>query len=131
MRCRSLRLGLLVPIAGALSSCMMQAPPTQTFPVFFNEFSSTIDATGTQIVANAAALAKQYPGYTVTVTGYADRAGSAQAELDLSKGRADAVANLLQQDGVAAARIKRDAVGTPANSQPGVERRRVEIDIGA
>ncbi len=114
----------------ALSACAQQ-PPDQVFPVFFNDFSSGLDSTGIAIVANAADVAKKFPRLAVKVTGYADSAGSAQADIDISRARADAVANLLQRDGVDPARISRSAVGTPPNSQPGVERRRVEIDIDA
>ena len=124
MRRLVLGLGLL-----ALSACAQQTPPDRIFAVFFNDFSSNLDPTAMAIVSNAADIAKRFPKYPVKVSGYADRAGSAQADIDLSRARADAVANLLQQDGVAASRITRTAVGTPPNSQPGVERRRVEIDI--
>ena len=112
----------------ALSACAQQTPD-HVFPVFFNDFSSGLDSAGIAIVSDAASVATQHPSYTVKVTGYADSAGSAQADIDLSRSRADAVANLLQRDGVDLARISRNAVGTPPNSQPGVERRRVEIDI--
>ena len=126
MRRLAIGLGLL-----ALSSCAQPTPPDQIFPVFFNDFSSNLDPAGVQVVSNAADIAKRFPKYVVKVTGYADSAGSTQAEIDLSRARADAVANLLQRDGVDPGRITRAAVGTPPNSQPGVERRRVEIDIDA
>ena len=123
---RALGLSLL-----ALAACAQPAPPDHVFPVFFTDFSSSLDPAGLEVVTNAAAIAKQFPKYPVKVTGYADRAGSPQADIDISRARADAVAALLQQDGVDPARISRAAVGTPPNSQPGVERRRVEIDIDA
>ena len=112
----------------AVSACAQQ-PPLRTFALFFNDFSSTIGPEGAQIVASAASAARFFPAGSVRVTGYADNAGSTQADIDLSRARADAVATLLQQDGVASSRIVRAAVGTPPNSQPGVERRRVEIDV--
>ena len=124
MRRLALGLGLL-----ALSACAQQSPPDHIFPIFFNDFSSNVDPTGMSIIANAADAAKRFPRAAVMVTGYSDRAGSAQADIDLSRARADAVSNLLQRDGVDPARITRSAAGTPPNSQPGVERRRVEIDV--
>ena len=124
MRRLALGLGLL-----AVSACTQPTPPDRIFPVFFNDFSSNLDTSGMQVVSSAAQTANRFPKYPVKVTGYADRAGSAQADIDLSRSRADAVANLLQRAGVDPARIHREAVGTPPNSQPGVERRRVEIDI--
>ena len=117
-------LGLL-----ALSACAMQGPPDRVYPVFFNDFSANLDPTAMAVVTNAAAIAQQYPRYAVKVTGYADNSGSTAAEVSLSQARADAVAAVLEQDGVSHGRIQRSAVGTPPNSQPGVERRRVEIDI--
>ena len=124
MRRLAIGLGLL-----ALSSCATPQPQTRVYPVFFNDFSANLDPAGLDVVANAAALAKQFPAAPVKVTGYADNAGSPAADVSLSQARADAVAGLLEQDGVAHARIQRAAIGTPPNSQPGVERRRVEIDI--
>lgn len=126
MRRLAIGLGLF-----ALSACAQPTPPENVFAVFFNDFSSTPGPTGMEIVTLAANVASRYPSYHVKVTGYADRVGSTQAEIALSKARADAVANLLQQAGVNPARISRAAVGTPPNSQPGVERRRVEIDLDA
>ncbi len=123
-------LGLLASVL-AMSACVQPQLPNQVYPVFFQEFSSTLDGPATEIVANAASVAKQFPSLPVRVSGYADRAGSPQADIDISKRRADAVADLLQRDGVAAARLSREAVGTPPDSQPGPERRRVEIDIGS
>ena len=80
-------------------------------------------------MAIVAGAAKGLPSYKATVTGYADQAGSTERDVDLSRARVDAVAAVLQHDGVEAGRIIRAAVGTPPNSQPGVERRRVEIEI--
>lgn len=123
MRRLFLGMGLL-----ALGACQ-PGLPDQIYPVFFVDFSSSLDQAGLAVVNDAAALAQKYPRARLKVTGYADSIGSTAAEIALSKSRADAVAALLQQDGVDPGRITRDAVGTPANSQPGVERRRVEIDL--
>ncbi len=128
MRRLAFGLGLFTPFACALSAC---APPSpdRSYPVFFNDFSSTLDPAGTAVVNNAATVANRYPSAPVKVSGYADAFGSPDAAVKLSKARADAVATLLAQDGVAPARVTRAAVGTPPNTQPGVERRRVEIDL--
>ena len=114
----------------ALSACAQQVPD-RIFPVFFIGYSANLDPTAMSIVGNAAEAAKRFPKFPVRVTGYADRVGTPQQEVDLSRARADAVANLLQQDGVDPGRITRSAVGTPPNSEPGVERRRVEILLDA
>lgn len=123
MRRLAIGLGLL-----ALTGCAMQQPD-RVYPVFFEGFSSNLDPAGMTVVDNAASVAKQYPRIPVKVTGYSDRAGSPQADMTLSKARADAVTALLVKDGVDPGRITPDAVGTPPNSQPGVERRRVVIVI--
>ncbi len=124
MRRLAIGLGLL-----ALSGCMTQQLPDRVYPVFFDDFSANLDPAGMAAVSNAAVLAQKFPTVPVKVTGYSDQAGSTAAEISLSQARADAVAGLLIKDGVDPGRIARGAMGTPPNSQPGVERRRVVIDI--
>ena len=115
----------------ALGACaIFDPPPDHVFPIFFNEQSAEIDGPAQAVVARAAAAAKRHPQLPVNVAGYADRNGPPVAPLQMSPTRADAVAALLVADGVPASRITRTAVGTPPDSQPGVESRRVEIDIG-
>ena len=111
------------------STALAQTSPQLNVAVFFNDFSSDLEAPATDIVKAAADAANLLPNAAVRVTGYADNSGSTEAEIALSKRRADNVAALLVRDGVADARIARVAVGTPPNSQPGVERRRVTIEI--
>ncbi|MEJ1976227.1 MAG: OmpA family protein [Acetobacteraceae bacterium] len=83
------------------------------------------------VVARAAAAAKRFPALPVTVRGYADISNTTPSGVQrLSKARTDAVAALLVADGVPTTSILRDAVGVPPNSNPGIESRRVEIDIG-
>jgi outer membrane protein OmpA-like peptidoglycan-associated protein len=125
MRAPALAFGLLT-----LGACTTFGPPDSTFAIFFTDNSTTIDAPARAIIARAAAASKQFPNLPVNVAGYADRNGTPDATVQLSKARADAVFALLVADGIPPARIKRTAVGTPPNSQPGVESRRVEIDLG-
>ena len=126
---RRLAASLIVASAAALSACKTAAPPDNSFPVFFNDFASELTPTGIGVVNNAAAVAKQYPRALVKVVGYVDQSGSSEQEMALSKARADTVSNLLIQAGIDPARITRTAGGVPPNSQPGVERRRAEIDL--
>ena len=125
MRAPALLLGLLT-----LGACATPALPDHSFPVFFTDNSAVIDGPAQAIVLRAANAAKQFPSLPVTVDGYADNNGTPAATIALSQARADNVAALLVSDGVPLAQIKRSAVGTPPNSQPGVESRRVVIDIG-
>ena len=118
-------LGLL-----ALAACSSSGPPDHTFAVFFTEDSTVLDSPAQDIVGRAAEASKQFPGLTVNVAGYADRNGTPAATASLSKARADAVFAQLVADGVPPGRIKRTSSAAPADSSPGVESRRVEIDIG-
>ena len=112
----------------ALGACATSAPPERIFPVFFNDFSTTLDPPALVVVARAAAVSKAHPGKVVHVAGYAD-ASSSNDVIQLSKSRADVVSQQLQADGVPAALIERAAGGSPPDSQPGIERRRVEISL--
>jgi outer membrane protein OmpA-like peptidoglycan-associated protein len=125
MRAPAILFGLLT-----LGACAMPSPPDHSFPVFFTNDSAALDVPAQSVVLHAATVAKQFPSLPVYVAGYADRSGSPAATVAMSQARADAVANLLISDGVPPASIKRTAVGTPPDSQPGLESRRVEIDIG-
>jgi outer membrane protein OmpA-like peptidoglycan-associated protein len=126
MRAPAILFGLLT-----LGACAMPGPPDHSFAVFFTNDSAALDVPAQAVVLRAATASKQFPFLPVTVAGYADRYGTPSATAGLSKARADAVAELLIADGIPAERITRTAAAAPANSQPGVESRRVEIDIGA
>lgn len=119
---------VILAVVTMVAACAQQAP-NNTFPVFFTENSSTLDDAGQTIVTNAAVVARKFPFLPVTVRGYADKTATPDVAA-LSQARADTVAAQLQADGVPASRITRQAAGVPTESQPGVERRRVEIDIG-
>jgi outer membrane protein OmpA-like peptidoglycan-associated protein len=125
MRAPAILFGLLT-----LGACALPSPPDHTFPVFFTNDSAALDVAAQAVVMRAAAVSRQFPALPVYVAGYADRSGTPAATIAMSQARADAVANLLVSDGVPPATIKRTAVGTPPDSQPGLESRRVEIDIG-
>ena len=125
MRAPAILFGLLT-----LGACAMPGPPDHSFPVFFTDNSAALDVPAQSVVMQAATASKQFPGVPVNVAGYADSSSAPLSTVAMSKARADAVAALLIADGVPEASIHRTAVGTPPNSHPGLESRRVEIDIG-
>ncbi len=96
------------------------------YVVFFTTGSATIDASGSDVVTVAAAVARRNPSMTVVVAGYAAAHGDVDADQALSASRADVVAAALRSDGVEAARV-RENPRPPANETPAVAARRVEI----
>jgi outer membrane protein OmpA-like peptidoglycan-associated protein len=126
---------LCIAVLAACTGCA-SAPPSSlpATPVFFEPWSADLDPHALSSIASAARAAQAEPGARVIVTGAADSTGSAKANLDLSKTRAQVVADQLVADGVTPGRIKvRGAgvvhapvpTGTPAQSA-----RRVLIVIG-
>ncbi len=117
----------------ALSSCaMMRSEPVTSPPysVFFTERSATLETEAIGVVARAAAAAKAASSAQVTVLGWTDSDGSPQADVALSRARAQRVADALVADGVPSARIVRQGRGQTHND-PGVESRRVDIQVGS
>ena len=100
------------------------------YVVFFTTGSALIDGPGTDVVSVAAAVAKRNPTLAIVVAGYAAAHGNADADQALSAARADAVATALEADGVEPARV-RENPRPPANEQPAVAARRVEIGFAA
>ena len=100
------------------------------YVVFFTRGSSEIDAPGRAVVSEAAAVALRHPDTGVLVAGYAAAHGNLGVDENISASRADAVAATLRADGVPAARITEHA-RAPANENPAVAARRVEIGFAA
>jgi outer membrane protein OmpA-like peptidoglycan-associated protein len=117
-----------------LGACAAPSPPApaplQKFVVFFSEWSASLDPPAVGVVAAAADAARQMPNAVVTVIGYADPAGSTQANLYMSRTRAQVVTDQLVQDGIAAARIQHTGRGPTDFTSSSLESRRVEIDVG-
>jgi len=121
----TLRLTLLtLPLA----ACTLFGPGTPRYAVFFPERSAQLDAAAQDVVARVAERARANPEARVRVVGYTDSAGSSQADVALSQQRAQAVADALAADGVAAGRMVRAGRGQ-SGEDPGVASRRVEISM--
>jgi outer membrane protein OmpA-like peptidoglycan-associated protein len=115
---------------GACAPTVTAPGPAQTFPVFFSEWSASLDQPAIGVIANAANAAKQAPNAIVTVVGYADPAGSTEANIYMSRTRAQVVSDQLVADGIPAARIRHTGRGPTDFTATAQESRRVEIDVG-
>ncbi len=124
MRCVPVFLLLLV-----LSACSLFGPSGPHYVVFFQERSVQLDAPARDVVARAAKRARADPAAPVEVSGYTDTGGNPGANLVLSQERAQAVADALVANGVAANRLERKGHGQTGRD-PGVASRRVEITVG-
>ena len=96
-----------------LASCAMPAARTDPprFAVFFEEWSARLDAEATGALSAAAREANTRPNASVQVIGYADPTGSPQANVDISRTRAQQVSDTLVANGVAPVRITRSTRG--------------------
>ncbi len=116
---------LLVATAAAQA-----APPLPHIVVFFQSWSARLDEPALRAVRSAADWAQQHSDATLVVIGYASTVGSAQANQDLSRLRAQIVSDTLVADGVAPQRIRRRALGPVDYALDPQETRRVEIALG-
>ena len=99
--------------------------------VFFTEDSDTLDESARAIVQGAADSAKRYSNVRVNVFGYAGPAGGVAFNRTLSAARAQHVADLLKQYGVAGDRVFVIARGPVPFEMAPIESRRVEIRLAA
>jgi cytochrome c oxidase subunit 2 len=124
---RMLLLAVLV-----LAGCATRpAGPPPHYVVFFEAWSAKLGEPALGAISAAADWAKQHPDSVVTVSGFADPEGGPQANKDLSRLRAQVVADALVADGVPQGRIRRRAIGSVAYTLDSLESRRVEIALGA
>jgi outer membrane protein OmpA-like peptidoglycan-associated protein len=124
------RLAGLLALA-CLAGCAAPAPgPSQKFLVFFTEWSANISDTARETIKAAADAANQKPTVPITVAGFADPTGSAQANIDISRLRQQVVSDQLVADGVDPTRIVHSAHGATDFTLTSQESRRVDIGIG-
>lgn len=130
-----MRRPLLITLAvlPLLSACALMPRDLADEParvVFFTEDSSALDEPALGVVANAAALAKDFPTQPVLVMGFADPDGGRAYNRALSEARAQRVAEQLRQDGVEPQRIVVSPRGPVPFEMMPLESRRVEIRVG-
>ena len=113
----------------APSACSVFGPSDPPYLVYFQERSTQLDPQARGLIVLAARRANDDPAAPVDVVGYTDSAGSPPADVVLSQRRAQAVADALLANGVAANRLVLIGRGQ-AGSDPGVASRRVEITVG-
>ena len=124
------RLAVIGLVLAGLAACTAATaePQEPAYIVFFTPLSAELDEAALGVVANAGRAAQAGPGRRVVVAGYANRIGSTDADRTLSKLRAQVVADRLAAQGVAPGRIALRPKGA-VGGDPGIESRRVEIDI--
>lgn len=111
-----------------LAACATQAPQ-RTVTVFFTADSASLEGEAATVVRDAAGVARGATG-PVTVLGFAGPAGGAAYNRALSEARAQHVADLLAQNGVARERIRIVPRGPVPFEAVATESRRVEIRFG-
>jgi outer membrane protein OmpA-like peptidoglycan-associated protein len=97
------------PIAKTGTAMPEQAPVS--YQVFFPLGSSMLGEQDRTALAAAAQVYKTKPNAKVTVTGFTDTVGSPALNMQLSQQRANAVKNVLVQNGVPAGSITTAASG--------------------
>ena len=74
--------------------------------VYFDYDSSDLRATDTSTAQQDASFLRSHPGMKILIGGYCDERGSAEYNMVLGQGRADALKKALTNDGVDASRIR-------------------------
>lgn len=79
--------------------------------VYFGFNSSKISQRTQRVVSNIIAMLKDKKDYTITLNGYADRVGSEEYNMNLSKKRAQSVKKMLTENGIDAKSVMLFAFG--------------------
>jgi len=115
---------------------VVKAPATcqdQTVHIYFDAYSAQVTREGQAVLRQAAAAAKGCRVQSVEVLGLADAVGAPDANLELSKKRADSVTSALARAGLPAAEFKVAAAGqagaTTASGEARPLRRRADVTL--
>jgi len=122
---------LTVLLAAIVAWAPVPARASQSFIVFFTDWSADLDRAAEEVVAAAATHAKQNPAMRVDVAGFASTEGSQRANLYLSLLRAQLVSDRMEAAGIVPARISRVGEGSVSSVGSMQEARRVEITVRA
>ncbi len=119
------------PESGPAAAQAAPEPPA-TSTVHFAPGSAELDAEQRALLARHAEYLVAHPHAMVAVTGHADPRGSAAANLELSRRRAEAVAAVLREHGVEAGRLIVDGLGEATAGEAGAgqwaQQRRVDLE---
>lgn len=142
---RSVVVMSVVAAATALSACQTvrdararlektpKACQDVTIPIYFEPNVAQVTPEGRRVIAAAARTARPCRVDAVSVLGLADAAGDPAANLELSKKRADAVADAIAKAGLPAATFEVAAVGQAgsltADGKVAPVRRRADITL--
>lgn len=133
-------LGIVVAALKPAEEPVAEAAPAEEeapmkFIIYFAFDSAVVADSAAGVIGEIASQAASANPSAISVAGHADRAGSDDYNLKLSKARADAVAALLSQDGVSADKLQVSEYGESMplvqtdDGVPNPENRRVEIEF--
>lgn len=120
---------LLAAAPALLAAACATEAPARIVTVFFMADSASLEGEALTVARDAAGVARGATG-PVTVLGFAGPAGGAAYNRALSEARAQHVADVLAQNGVARERISIVPRGPVPFESMATESRRVEIRIG-
>ncbi len=101
----------------------------------FNSDSAVLTAASSDQIDSIAAILRAYPRAHVTIAGHTDNVGTEEANVTLSRARAEAVAQRLTTAGVGADRVHAEGYGSQKpiadnSSDAGrAQNRRVELQV--
>ena len=114
-----------------LAACAPMQPQGMTeagrYLVYFNEFSANLTPDAKNVIAEAAAKAKEYGAKTIRIEGRASATGSQPANQRLTETRTQVVYDALEKDGVNPTIIQQQPLGQTTSTDTSVMDRRVDV----
>lgn len=116
-------------VAGLLAGCVSH-PPRNDYVIFFDTESVTLTPTGEAIIASAVDAAHKRHISHITVAGSAGKTGDADVLKRVADARADAVIDVLVQDGIKREDIHKETFIPTDVENSRVAFRRVTVHLG-